>query len=234
MNNNLLQLKFKERLNKISSMDYDNIECWQIQEAFNKAQLEWVRRAVRGLNNRKEGAEQSVVMIDDLQILLTNHKFLNIVDRSIYYETDKIPIDYFSFVRVSALGKNECCPERAFTVYLGEETNVETLLGDAYKSPNFEWAETFCTLIGDKIRVYTNKKFDITQIELVYYRNPKDIAFQGCANIETGGAYEKDQECEFKDDVVELIIDDAVAILAGDIADITNYQRNIGNSQRNS
>jgi hypothetical protein len=69
MNNNLLQLKIKQRLNKLSSMDYDNIECWQVQEAFNKAQLEWVRRQLNGINLKREGAEQSVTKVDDLQEL---------------------------------------------------------------------------------------------------------------------------------------------------------------------
>lgn len=70
MNNALLQIKIKERLNKLASMDYDNIECWQIAEAFNKAQLEFVRRQVHGINQKKEGDESSTVLIDDLQRLL--------------------------------------------------------------------------------------------------------------------------------------------------------------------
>ena len=44
MNNQILQLKIKQRLNKLDSNDYDNIEHWQIIEAFNKAQIQWVRR----------------------------------------------------------------------------------------------------------------------------------------------------------------------------------------------
>ena len=70
MNNNLLQIKIKQRLNKLASFDYDNIECWQIQEAFNKAQLEWVRRMVYGINSRKESSEQTTGLVDDLQILM--------------------------------------------------------------------------------------------------------------------------------------------------------------------
>ena len=37
MNNATIQLKVQQRLNKLASQDYDNIECWQIVEAFNKA-----------------------------------------------------------------------------------------------------------------------------------------------------------------------------------------------------
>ena len=74
MNNTTLQLKFRQRLNKIASNDYDNIECWQIVEAFNKAQIEWCRRQLHGNNLFKEGDEMSKRRIDDLQILLTNRQ----------------------------------------------------------------------------------------------------------------------------------------------------------------
>ena len=70
MLNQTIQIKFRQRLNKIASNDYDNIECWQIVEAFNKAQIEWCRRQLRGTNARQEGDEMSKRRIDDLEILL--------------------------------------------------------------------------------------------------------------------------------------------------------------------
>jgi hypothetical protein len=234
MNNNLVQLKFKERLNKLSSMDYDNIECWQVQEAFNKAQIEWVRRQLHGLTTKKENPEQSINMIDNLQILLTDLPFTSLVKRSTYYETPSIPSDYLHFVRVAATATTECCADRVMSVYLGEEANVEALLSDSFKQPDFDWGETFCTVIGNKIRIYTDNKFDVSAARLVYYRKPRNIGFQYCANVDTGGAYSSEVTCELKDDIIEIIIDEAVAILAGDIADINNYQRNLGNATRNS
>ena len=48
--NATIEIKVKERLNKLSSNDYDNLECWQIIEAFNKAQVEWCRRQLHGYN----------------------------------------------------------------------------------------------------------------------------------------------------------------------------------------
>jgi hypothetical protein len=38
MNNSQILIKVKQGLNKLDSMDYDNIECWQIFDAFNKVQ----------------------------------------------------------------------------------------------------------------------------------------------------------------------------------------------------
>mgnify|MGYP003301220145 CR=1 FL=1 len=70
MENSTLFIKLKQRLNKLDSNDYDNIECWQFIEAFNKAQIEWCRRNLHGGNMYKEGDELSKKRIDDLQPLL--------------------------------------------------------------------------------------------------------------------------------------------------------------------
>jgi hypothetical protein len=98
MNNNLLQIKIKQRLNKLASFDYDNIECWQIQEAVNKAQLEWIRRQIYGINTRKEGSEQSTGLVDDLQVLLKSKK-VDPVDKKYFYEGE-LPDDYLYYVRL--------------------------------------------------------------------------------------------------------------------------------------
>ena len=234
MTNNLVQIKFKERLNKLSSMDYDNIECWQVQEAFNKAQIEWVRRMLHGYNQEKENPEQSINMIDNLQLLLTEQGFVAMIKKTNFYESESLSDDYLAFVRVSAIGQKGCCSNRSLTVYLGEEANSQSILSDSYKQPNFEWGETFCTVIGNKIRIYTLGDFDISEAKITYYRKPTNIAFSYCANIDTGDTYIKDQPCELKDDIVEAIIDEAVSILAGDIADFNNSQRIVQNSIRNS
>ena len=70
MLNSTITIKIKQRINKLDSQDFDNIECWQIVEAFNKAQVEWSRRQLHGINVVKEGDEQSTRRKDDLQVLL--------------------------------------------------------------------------------------------------------------------------------------------------------------------
>lgn len=234
MNNNLLQIKIRQRLNKLSSFDYDNIECWMIQEAFNKAQLEWVRRRLHGLNALRESSEQTVTVVDDLQILLSEIN-LKGIESPKYFETDIIPANYLHFVRISAKAKTDCCPPRTFSsIYQAEEANVDMLLGDNFKQPSFEWAETFCTILGDKVRIYTDGKFSIVDPKLVYYRKPKDIQILGCTNISTGQTFTTNVECELKDDICEILVDEAAAILAGDIESMNQYQRETQNAQRNS
>jgi len=232
MNNNLLQIKIKQRLNKLASLDYENLECWQVQEAFNKAQLEWTRRQLYAINVRKEGTEQTSGLVDDLQRLV-KHEILQAVDKSIYYQTT-LPDDYLHYVRTDIFAKKECCPERRMTVYEVEEANISIILNNKDKQPSFEWAETVSTLMSNKLKVYTNNEFEITQCHLTYYRKPIEVQFDGCTDTSTGNVFTADQNCEFNDDVAEVICDNAAMILAGDIESITQYQREQQNVQSNS
>lgn len=233
MNNNLLQIKIKQRLNKLSSFDYDNIECWMIQEAFNKAQIEWVRRQIAGINIRKEGGEQSITIVDDLQKLIKQSS-LTMVNKTQYFESKNLPSDYLRFVRADVTAKSDCCPEKHITTYLVEEANISIILGDKNKEPNFEWSETVCTLMSNQLRVYTENKFIITNTNLIYYRLPRNVQFNNCTNISTGSTFTADQTCEFNDDVAEILVDEAAAILAGDIESIMQNQRLTQTSQNNS
>ena len=93
MKNKLLILKVKQRLNKLDSSDYDNIKPWQIVEAFNKSQLEFVRRLIKGGNSYRDGDEGSKNNIDDIQFLLTS-KRLNTSRQDKYYDCGPLPSDY--------------------------------------------------------------------------------------------------------------------------------------------
>lgn len=225
MDNNTIYLKIKQRLNKLASNDYDNIECWQVVEAFNKGQVEWCRRNLHGTNLKQEGDEQSKRRIDDLQKLLTSET-LTLNKFKSYVETIALPTDYMEWKRVSASAVDSCCPDgRRMVIYLAEEANVDELLRDKNKQPSFEWAETFCTLIDNKLRIYTDGKFDVNNVELYYYRQPVRIQILNCVDPYTQAVSTANVLCEFKDDLVEVLIDEAVKILAGDIESINQMQR---------
>jgi hypothetical protein len=222
----------KQRLNKLDSQDYDNINCWQIVESFNKAQVEWVRRQLHGLNIVKEGDEQSTRRKDDLQKLLIKEPF-STIKKDQYYEGN-IPQDYLQWKRVDVYAKKECCDKRRMNVYLAEEGNLNQLLRDKLKQPSFDWAETFATLINDTVHVYTNNEFDVSDAQLTYYRQPIKIQINGCSDPYTGIISTTEVQSEFKDDIIELIIDEAVSILAGDIESGNQFSRTQESAERSN
>lgn len=235
MNNLTIKLKVEERLNKLSSNDYDNIECWQIVEAFNKAQIEWVRRQLRGANLFKDGDENSRRRIDDIQRLLKVIP-LSVNDKGIYFESNNIlPDEYLEFKRVDAEATNECCSNKIpMSIYLAEEDNRSQLLRDEHKNPSYEWGETFCTLISNKLRIFTNGKFKIENVELTYYRFPVYIQFENCIDPYTTKISTQNIECEFKNDIIELLIDETVTILAGDLESGNQFSRGTDSAERSN
>jgi len=223
----------KQRLNKLDSQDFDNILCWQVVESFNKAQVEWSRRQLHGINIVKEGDEQSTRRKDDLQVLLDKTTITNLTDKGDYSFLN-LPGDYFQWKRVDVFAQKDCCDKRRMVIYLAEEGNVSLLLRDKLKQPSFEWAETFATLIDNNINIYTNGEFNIPEAELTYYRQPRKIQIQDCVDPYTGIISTLNVECEFKDDIIELIIDEAVSILAGDIESGNQFSRTQESAERSN
>lgn len=200
--------KIDLRLNKSASGDYDNIWSYSKQEAFYKATLEWVRRQVRGKNATQEGDEESLARIDDLQILLVRDS-LRLKKKKEFYETESLPSDYLYFKRITPYCSKNTCSNVSITSYLSEEANVDLMRG----VPSFEFEETFHVISGNKIRIYFSD-FDIDKVEFVYFRKPIFYNFK-----------QLDKVVEFKDDICELLIDEACKILASDIESVN--QKNL-------
>ena len=232
MLNSTITIKIKQRINKLDSQDFDNIECWQIVEAFNKAQVEWSRRQLHGINVVKEGDEQSTRRKDDLQVLLKTIP-LTLNEDDIFYGSS-LPEEYLQWKRVDVFAQKDCCNKRRMVVYFVEEANLNLLLRDDSKKPSFEWAETFATLIDNQVNIYTNGEFNIESSDLIYYRQPRKIQIQGCVDPYTTLQSPVNIECEFKDDIIELLIDETVSILAGDIESTSQFGRGTEGAERNN
>ena len=233
MLNSTILIKVKQRLNKLDSQDFDNLECWQIVEAFNKGQVEWCRRQIVGTNLLKQGDEQSRRRVDDLQVLLTPIP-LALSQKATYYEAP-LPANYFEYKKIDVSAVSTACSTgRPMVIYQAEEVNVPLLLRDENKKPSFDWGETFATLVGDRARIYTNGEFTLNSAEIMYYRQPALIQILGCSDPYTNLISTVNIECEFKDDVVELLIDECAGIIAGDIESFNQKQINEGRVEKNN
>jgi hypothetical protein len=153
------------------------------------------------------------------------------------YETTGIP-EAACFCAPGADKENFCTTARTFTVYLSEVANTDVILRDPLKNPSFEWCETFCTFQSrtgnvPAIRIW-RKNFFIMEPTLYYYRTPRRIEIAGSIDPYTGELVAADIECEFKDDIVELLIDNGVSILAGDIDASNQMMRGEESSEKNN
>jgi len=78
---------------------------------------------------------------------------------------------------------------------------------------------------GNKLNIYHDKEFSIKDLKLIYYRQPIKIQINGVKDPYTGTTPLADVVCEFSDDLVEVLCDEAAQVLAGDIESIMEFQR---------
>lgn len=125
-----------------------------------------------------------------------------------FYETEKLPTDYLFFKRLTPIVTNRECKDLSIVSHLEEEANVDML---SHPIASFKFEETFHTMLGNRFHIYHNDEFVINKANLVYYRLPKYVKFDR-RNL--------NKTLEFKKDVCEMIIDEAVKILASDIESV--------------
>jgi len=163
----------------------------------------------------------------DFQNLLSTSN-LTISALPTYYESTGIPADFLEYKRISAKAQDKtgCCPSKSMVVYWAEQENVDILLRDANKKPSLEWGETFATFRNNRIQIYTNGEFNLVSASLIYYRQPTKILIAGVYDPYNPTATPPlvDTPCEFKDDIVEVLIDECAKIIAGDIEAMVQQQ----------
>lgn len=226
MNSLNAAIKIEQRIAKISSADARDIKLWQMEEAANKGMFDWIRRNKHGGNQYREGDEQTVQQVDDLQILLKLGK-LGIVgsQTGAYAGTDPLPKDYLYFKRLTPNVTKDVCIYVQIRSTLIEEANVDEYLRDYDSQPSFDFEECFHTLIGNTAHIYHNGDFEVVDATLTYYRQPQMLYFVD----QTKAAL----DWEWKPDVAEQIVDEAVKILAGDIESLNQNALADGRVEKN-
>lgn len=215
----------KNKLNKLDSSDYDNIPHNKILLIYNESRLGWLRRNLTGTNMQKAGDEGSKRRLSDFNVILKLPVPLQIVKKDGYYLTSKLPDDYFEYKRLVLKASSSCCRgELPMTAYLTGESDVDMYLRSSDKCPSFEWGETFCTLIDNRLKIYTDNKFDIASAELIHYRFPHTVKKKGVYDLESGLIPTADVNCEFKKDLVDLFILETVKVISGNIESFNTNQ----------
>lgn len=197
--------KYKARLNKSDSSDYDNLWIYQVEESFNKGVTEVLRRFEKGKGEHEAG-ETTKSRVDDLRFLLKD-KILSVGQYEIFAETSTFPEDYLYYKRLTPLVTKNLCKKVRIKSHLREEANVDDLLTNYDSQPSFDFEETFNTLIENRSRVYHNKDFKVEEVILTYYKKPRFISINRTTPI----------PLEFSDDLNEIMIDEGIKIMAGDI-----------------
>lgn len=201
----------QDRLNRLGSNFGDNIPKHAFVLAFNSVQLQWVE-------DRIKLAETNIIRKDEVQQLLKETDPLKPTQTNNYYEIN-LPSDYFHYKRSVS---HAPCEIRNI---LKKEGDINLLLRDEFWKPSIEWGETLCTLIGNKLRVYSDleNSFQISDIVLVYYRYPISINMSD-GFTDVNGVITTDVHPEFQGSSLIEILNDTCNLLSADTSDQWNYK----------
>ena len=200
-------LRIDNGLNKLATNDQENVPYFQKEIALNKALSQWIRRNRHGNNAYKEGHESSLERMEDLKFLLKTQEIAS-YKRDLYNEVKDLPEDYNTLSRLSVYASKGDCTSVLMDSQLREVASVDRLLLDWAEQPSFDFEQTFHTLQGNTLRVYHNKDFTVSRVVLTYYKDPNRISRSKPEEI-----------WEMKEDLAELIVDEAIKLLASDIGD---------------
>lgn len=214
MNSLIASRRIDDGLEKQATSANGNFTPSHKEDAVNKVLSDWIRRQMQGINLLKASQEETTMKIDDLQILLVE-KSLNVRKGKLSVDSDTIPSNYRYYNKLSVYASKGNCSNVLIPSIFVENGNVDEYLSDATFSPSFEFEQCFHVLLNDKFRIFTGNNFEVDRALLSYYRNPLNISFQ---------KEHLKEEWEWKEDVAELIIDEAIKYLAGNIEHLNAYQ----------
>ena len=171
--------------------------------------IEWV------LEKRNEDAIRYVA-----PLLLLNEP-LTKVATSKTHDDFELPEDYFDLSNLCAFASSEKCKGVELKTWEIKNDDLKEKYHDEFNCPSIEWSETFYTTTDGKVAVY-KKGFDISKVELSYYRYPKQVDISG--HIRLDGTPSQDVHPELDDKVIGRILVAMSKEFSAINSDTTSYQ----------
>lgn len=194
MNINEAYLKFIQKVNKNFTNDNIVVDKARFILIYNEAQnkfIEWI------LEKRNEDDIRYV------QELLVNDKKLTFSNEVLNHQDFKLPENYFSFSNLQAYAKKGDCKSTKINTFEVKSENIHELLQDEMNKPSFKFRETFYTIAGGEVKIYTDD-FDISKVYLTYYRYPRQVDIEGY--VRADGTFSSNINPEMDDRVVDRVI----------------------------
>lgn len=214
----------RRKLNRINSNYSNYIGVPDLDEYLNEALQVWVK-------NKSTVAEINSSIRNDLSEI-------EIKDHSLKFSQRKgkvvaeLPKDYLKGLRRIAKATLDDCKSKTIKIEIVRSDEVENLLDNPYKTPNFMWGETIGDEAHDGLHIWTDGEFTIEEVIIDYIRKPKEIR---CPSLLDSGSYTIGSKIYSVDQGLELtrnyqvneITDLATLFVLRDISDSQEYQTQI-------
>lgn len=217
---------FKQKLNKIDSQNQRNLLVPEIDWKLNEAQEIFVKIIAEPRLKNGYGFEINQRTIDDIRTLVVNQSLENSTCQLAIKSDDEsfiveLPEDYWFHVSSEVYAtKGNCSLIRLDTIVRQHDDRFKN---NPFDNSSFEWREANIRFFEDKIKIYTDKSFEVNYLCLDYIKKPVKIYNAESAkggqyrDLGTGLMLTGTQDCELPEHTHREIVDLAVYITAGDL-----------------
>jgi hypothetical protein len=188
-------VSFIELVNRNATNNNVNVDIPRFILLFNKTSIlltSWV------LEKRNEDVIRTISPLLILEAPLTK----DITTPT--YTSFNLPLDYFELANVHAYGTKGTCKDQKLKTFEIKGENSEELLDDDSNKPSFEYREVPYLTGSNNVNIYTDG-FEISKVNLSYYRYPKAVDMEGYIRLD-GTTSNIDIDPEFDDKVVYKIL----------------------------
>lgn len=227
-----LLYKIDQRLNKLSSNKHQSIPLEDKILALNEAQIALVKVKFSGHSApNRLGFDATKKRYQDIENLIVdfneNSLPLKEVNKSLHQweaSLEKLQPKYMLYADSYVLADKGICKDHVIWINkdLMKHGNVQFLLNNEHYKPSFEYQETFNSISGGQISIYTDGTFTPTKLFVMYVRYPLSIDKKGYKHFD--GTISKDVDCELQAYLEDELLDETVLNLA-------MYTENMGAAQ---
>lgn len=206
------------KLNKLASTEHQNIPLENKILVLNEALLKLIKKKVGSNNIYSLGLDSFKKRYEDLQVLITPFEKTIIKENKSQYHTYSVDLEslknkyMFPLECYCVANKGQCLNRKIDIQNIVRHGDVHIYMNNEHYRPSFEYQDTFAQITNNKLVIYTNDDFTISDVYLSYLRYPNKIDFDGYEDFD--GSLSITQNCELPDYLEDELTDLAVLELA--------------------
>lgn len=222
----LMHYDYKNKLNKLDSNQYRNIQIPDIDRKLNEAAHIFIKSIAQPRYAKMIGLEMNQRTIEDLRTILIDSLSIPVTttDGLSYFAT--LPNDYQYPTNMKVVASKDNCKDKNCEVIIRKHDDKHE--DSPFDISSFEWREVNVHFVGNKIRIFTDGTFVVNSLildylkKIKYIHNAEDFNALGYV-LPDGTILTGYQDCELPVDVHNEIVDLAVLITSGEL-NTADYQ----------
>ena len=187
--------RFLIKLNRGDSNSNINVPKGKFVLIYNEQAKRWLKQVLK----KSLGSYE----LEELNYLLVNNFPLEYYSREKDHYNFNLPDNFFDFSSSFSVARRGKCKNRILDNWPVVDKNIRVLLRDSNYNPSFDFEETLCSAVDNRLKIYYND-FRIDEAYLTYYREPVNIDIKGYIRID--GTQSKDINPDLPDYAVNEVI----------------------------